>query len=215
MADCERSALGERFWSKVDLNGPASAHRPDLGSCWIWTAARNKNGYGVYWFAGRMVLAYHLPLGPVADGVERDHLCRVRECVRPDHLEAVTHQVNMSRSEPATRDRCPWDHAYTPENTHVVKATGARQCRTCSCVRSYEARLRRGEIKGDVMGRWDYEVSKKIISQDPSFESLIMAAMRKADTPNSQLLRQAFPEVWAELDARYNAPGGLLPSESA
>lgn len=43
--------------------------------------------------------------------------------------------------------------------------------------------------------------------------ALIQAAMRKADTPNLEALKAAFPETWAELQVRYNSPGGLLPSE--
>lgn len=65
------------------------------------------------------------------------------------------------------------------------------------------------------MSQYDYEASRQIAAQDFPFYALIMAAMRKADTPNSRALRQAFPDTWAELDARYNAPGGKLPEEWA
>ena len=40
--------LEDRFWAKVDKNGPVPAHRPELGPCWIWTAARFKRGYGKF-----------------------------------------------------------------------------------------------------------------------------------------------------------------------
>lgn len=62
--------------------------------------------------------------------------------------------------------------------------------------------------------RYDYEESKRIAAQDYSFHGMLMALMRKADSTNIELLKAAFPDVWAELDARYNAPGGLLPGES-
>lgn len=58
-----------------------------------------------------------------------------------------------------------------------------------------------------------YHVSIKIASLDPPFESLIMAAMRKADSDNITLLRNAFPETWRELQARYNAPLGVIPTD--
>lgn len=63
-------------------------------------------------------------------------------------------------------------------------------------------------------GRHAYEISKQLYSSDAPFYALIMAAMRGADTDNAVLLQIAFPEVWAELQARYNAPGGVLPQES-
>lgn len=58
-----------------------------------------------------------------------------------------------------------------------------------------------------------YRVSAQIAARDEPFYALVMAAMRKADTDNAEILRQAFPEVHAELRARYDAPGGVLPGE--
>jgi hypothetical protein len=63
------------------------------------------------------------------------------------------------------------------------------------------------------MSHHDYEVSKLISSHDYPFYALIMAAMRQADTDNAESLRKAFPDVRAELQARYDAPGGILPEE--
>ena len=76
--------------------------------------------------------AYELAYGPIPEGLELDHLCRNASCVRPTHLEAVTHQVNMVRgkSGPGSKTHCPHDHEYTPENTHV-SPDGRRYCRTC------------------------------------------------------------------------------------
>jgi len=61
------------------------------------------------------------------------------------------------------------------------------------------------------MSRYEYEKSK---TYDPDFYALIMAAMRQADTFNAEKLRAAWPDVWDELQARYNAPGGYLPGET-
>lgn len=58
-----------------------------------------------------------------------------------------------------------------------------------------------------------YRASVELGRHDPSFYGLIMAAMRKADTGNAEILRLAFPEVWADLQARYDAPGGVLASD--
>lgn len=61
--------------------------------------------------------------------------------------------------------------------------------------------------------RYEYEASKRIALQDPPFYALLMAAMRLADTENLRRLRLGFEDVWQELHARYNAPGGVLPGE--
>jgi hypothetical protein len=63
------------------------------------------------------------------------------------------------------------------------------------------------------MSLYDYEQSRKLSATDQPFYALIMAAMRRADTDNLTRLQSAFPEVWRELQARYNAPGGMLPGE--
>lgn len=63
------------------------------------------------------------------------------------------------------------------------------------------------------MSLHSYLVSQELSAGDPPFSSLIMAAMRKADTTNTARLKHAFPEIWAEFEERYWAPGGLLERE--
>jgi hypothetical protein len=63
-----------------------------------------------------------------------------------------------------------------------------------------------------MVGRYAYEESKRLAAEG-DFYPLLMAAMRCADTDNAAQLRLAFPGVWAELQARYNAPGGVLESD--
>ncbi|MBN1422404.1 MAG: hypothetical protein JXP34_26750 [Planctomycetes bacterium] len=63
------------------------------------------------------------------------------------------------------------------------------------------------------MSLYDYRISREISKHDPPFAALIMAAMRKADSRNVELLRAAWPAIWQELYERYHAPGGLLPGE--
>ena len=64
------------------------------------------------------------------------------------------------------------------------------------------------------MSKFTYEQSAVIATKGYQFESLIMAAMRKADSYNTAKLTVAFPAIWDELRARYNAPGGRLEGES-
>lgn len=76
---------------------------PELGECWVWCARLNRNGYGRLSVGGRELMAHRLSyeahVGPIPDGLLLDHLCRVRQCVNPAHLEPVTHQVNTLRGE--------------------------------------------------------------------------------------------------------------------
>ena len=77
-------------------------------------------------------MAYEHYKGPIPDGLQIDHLCRVRRCCNPEHLEAVTPAENTDRQDHANRrkDVCPKNHPYDDENT-VVRADGFRHCRTC------------------------------------------------------------------------------------
>ena len=59
------------------------------------------------------------------------------------------------------------------------------------------------------MGIREYRESMSLAG-DGSFYGLLMAAMRNADTKNSEKLKTAFPEIYDELQKRYNAPGGAL-----
>lgn len=63
------------------------------------------------------------------------------------------------------------------------------------------------------MSYYDYRISFKLAEHDHPFYALIMAAMRQADTLNAKILKESFPRVWAELEARYHAPGGLLDGD--
>ena len=70
-------------------------------TCWLWTGALAPNGYGVGWNGERTRqahrLVYELLVGPIPEGKHLDHLCCVRNCVNPDHLEPVTQAENNRR----------------------------------------------------------------------------------------------------------------------
>lgn len=92
------------------IEGPGPEHRPDLGPCWIWQRSFNNENYPIGSFArfgyvGQQ-LAYRVlyvqAMGPIPDGLELDHLCRVPACVRPSHMEPVTGRVNILR-QPRTK----------------------------------------------------------------------------------------------------------------
>lgn len=64
------------------------------------------------------------------------------------------------------------------------------------------------------MSLFDYQESQKLAAADPSFAALIMAAYRKADSYNAGRIESMWPEIVTELQARYDAPGGLLQGET-
>jgi hypothetical protein len=113
--------------------------------CWIWTGSRFENGYGVFALKrkqrGAHRIAYEYFVGPVPDGLELDHTCRVRHCVNPEHLEPVTHAENMARGRWAQATHCIHGHEFTPENTRWRARGNGRDCRTCVRARNRRYRL--------------------------------------------------------------------------
>jgi hypothetical protein len=69
--------------------------------CWVWQGCILKNGYGAKKVAGKSLRAhksfYEQENGAVPDGLELDHLCENKACVRPSHLQPVTHTENVQR----------------------------------------------------------------------------------------------------------------------
>lgn len=131
-----RGSVRMRFWSKVVRDGPIPTARPDLGPCWLWIGSIS-SGYGNIRILGKSLLAhriaYELANGPIPDGHELDHLCRITNCVRPAHLEPVPHRVNMARGIRATRTECQHGHKLTFENTILERGKfgTVRRCRKC------------------------------------------------------------------------------------
>ncbi len=66
-----------------------------------------------------------------------------------------------------------------------------------------------------MIGKYSFDQGRVIFAQGYDFYALIQAAMRGADTDNLMRLRAGFPTVYAELEARYNAPGGWLKGDPA
>lgn len=132
---------------------------PNSG-CWLWTGGLSMpDGYGLVHVrlqertpAGKAMfkrrhahrVIYEEIIGPVPNGMELDHLCRVRCCVNPHHLEPVTHAENVKRGDSGKylleRTACPQGHEYTPENTYRDKK---RHCRMCiRCMRDRKRKIR-------------------------------------------------------------------------
>jgi hypothetical protein len=112
----------ERFFARVI--------KPD--GCWLWAGSLNNVGYPTFWpTSEKKVLAhrfaYELFVGPIPEGLTLDHLCKKPRCVRPDHLEPVTIQENLSRN---MKDACVRGHPFSGKNLYV-RPNGRRTCREC------------------------------------------------------------------------------------
>jgi len=149
------SRLPARFWAKVRL-GSVPIHRPDLGPCWEWMACRTRSGYGHFHVGSRTDgsmrqvrphrLAYETLIGPIPEGLQSDHLCRNRPCIRPNHIEPVTGSVNCLRS---------------PLMGRRGEAHGAAKLRAAQIP---IIRALRGKVRQVDLGRW-YGVSQVLVSR--------------------------------------------------
>lgn len=125
----------ERVESKIE-------RVPEAG-CWIWMASCDADGYGRIRVAGRTAYAhrvyYELVFGVVLMGFELDHLCRVRCCVNPYHLEQVTHKENMKRGETfiakqLSKIHCLRGHLLEGTNIYHDPLGRKRVCKLCKKV---------------------------------------------------------------------------------
>ncbi len=135
---------------------PAPANPDVAGPCRHHVGALNSEGYGYVrtYVNGQPLrqmahrIAWEQAHGPIPEGLELDHLCRVRDCVNPDHLEPVTPSVNMERAwqhrEGYRPPACPRGHIYDDANTITYqrpgRATADRACRTCERARDAKRR---------------------------------------------------------------------------
>ncbi len=114
--------------------------------CWVWQQALTYNGYGragIPGFSARRTrvhrATYELYVGPIPEGLTLDHLCRVKSCCNPDHLEPVTALENFRRSlahRPSAKEsECVRGHDASHRNAHG-------NCKICAreTQRAYHAR---------------------------------------------------------------------------
>lgn len=150
----------ERFFGRVNKDGPPPTVRPDLGGCWIWTSPNVSGGsdpsrrYGHMTINGKGVyahrLSYEMHNGPIPSGLTVDHLCKTTLCVNPTHLEAVTLAENLKRGDGfgglnARKTHCPYGHEYAGGNLRVTRK-GYRACVACARAASKRYYWQRREL---------------------------------------------------------------------
>lgn len=125
----------KRFMAKVEID--------EKTECWLWTGSINMGGYGQFGIGSltdntrRLILSHRFSFevfrGEIPAGYQIDHLCRVRRCANPNHLQPVTQQENIRRGEGgqhwAKKTHCPKSHPYSGNNLRVYD--GRRFCREC------------------------------------------------------------------------------------
>lgn len=113
------------------------------GGCWLWSGQLNVGGYGVVSTLGHRSMAHRVSFersrGPIPAGLELDHLCRVRCCVNPAHLEPVTTKENVLRGNGpsalnAQKTHCYQGHRLSGSNLKIkyLKGTPRRHCMECN-----------------------------------------------------------------------------------
>ena len=124
-----------------------------VGDCLVWQGTKRSNGYGVTVYLGKQTtthrVMYALHFGGITEVMEVDHTCNRRDCINPEHLQAVTHQENM-RLGALRRKSCKAGHEWNERNTYVKevkrKQGGTRMqryCRVCRAKHQADLRARR------------------------------------------------------------------------
>jgi len=123
-----------RFWSKVYA---------DPSGCWLWASSLGR-GYGLFWLKRYLPahrLSYECLVGPIPEGLTLDHLCRVRRCLNPLHLEAVTLRENILRGTSPTAHNA---RKVVCLRGHALKGRSkvGRHCQACHSLTQNQRRAR-------------------------------------------------------------------------
>ncbi len=121
--------------------------------CWLWIGSTTQKGYGEIRYFGKLYMAHRITYeyfkGEIPSGLQIDHLCRTRNCVNPDHLEAVTLQENVKRGIVGINSRakiqCPKFHDYD-----IIDNRGRRCCSICREDARIKYRMKKNKVGGSL-----------------------------------------------------------------
>lgn len=162
-------------WREVRVTADTSMEdRVILGSqldengCWRWLRSCYSNGYA---HLSKRIdgkpknflvhrLSYELFVGPIPAGMTIDHLCRVRDCVNPAHMEVVTQRENTLRGLApsaihARKTHCPQGHPYD------VITSNKRDCSICIAARQHRTYMKNRK-KRLAYAKKRYELKKEL-----------------------------------------------------
>lgn len=185
----------EPRFARAIRRGRPSDYAPQLGPCLLYLGASNGNGYGQFRYNDRNGYAHRYAWervhGPIPNGLTVDHLCRVRNCVEVTHLELVDGPTNTRRGA-ASRDHCPNNHPYSPDNTGRRRTT--RECRTCKS-NTWRRSEQRRRSPVDTRVNYDQDVIRRVIRQVRQGEVRIAEAAREVGCNPNYLGRRAWEET--------------------
>lgn len=124
-----------------------SSYVVDENGCWLWQGCLNVRGYGQLGKGSRAAhrVFYERHVGPIPEGLTIDHLCRVRHCVNPAHMEPVTVAENVRRGSAAK---------LKPEQVRSIKSRsgerGADLAREFGVSQALICDIRKGRAWADV-----------------------------------------------------------------
>jgi hypothetical protein len=117
-------SLPERILSRIEKTD----------TCWLWRGAIKENGYGKTSWEGKPAYSHRVVytqlVGPIPEGLEIDHLCKVRNCVRPEHLRVTDRSGNNSNR--TLKTHCKNGHELVGDNVAIRGDNGGRRCRACT-----------------------------------------------------------------------------------
>lgn len=175
-----------RFWSHVNKSSGVFGKNNDSTECWLWTASINNKGYGNFkpsksesYKAHRF--SYKIVHGLIEPGYEIHHKCKIKKCVKPEHLTLVTREEHALLEDPGifntSKTHCPHGHEYNEINTghsHGRQGRLQRYCRACNRKRYYKDKDMSILVLGDTHGKYQLEHSiiQKVISQNPNVKAI-------------------------------------------
>ncbi len=125
--------------------------------CWLYKGTKSPAGYGRFWDGKKTVMAHRYSyfnfIGEIPTGLVLDHICRVKNCVRPEHLRSVTDRENIMCGIGVAainyrKKFCLRGHLFDTKNTRYRKDPNDREkfwriCRKCNSIHRTEFNKRR------------------------------------------------------------------------